>query len=251
MGIRVEQGVGWERRAGLLLVLAATLTLLLATGSRTDRASAADCMVTPYHSFGAGLLVLGASQCGDEDAPPTTERYSAYCHPDGNLHSFFLFEDETGPYPPGNEFIDGPCGLATGVVVNGLGGTDVIDLSRVSAANGFTGITGTNSLDGGSGPDTLIGSGFSDEVTGGDGTDLIQVRDGRSDTVDCGAGLDSVQADQLSVDRISNCEVVDALPEATPPAVSAAAAISPPVATPPAKKCKKTKKKRCKKKRKK
>ncbi len=236
---------------GALFVLAAALATLWFAGPRAQTAEAAPCTVTPYNSYGAGILVLGQSNCGASD-PLATETYAVFCHLDGITHHFFVFEDITGPYPA-NEVPYGPCDEVSGIVVNGLQGPDVIDLSRVSASNGFTGIAGANSisLDGGNGTDRMIGSGFSDVVAGGADSDVIQVRDGKSDSVDCGDGFDSVQTDQLGVDALSNCESVDALPSPLPTPPTAA----PPTAQ-PLKKCKKkrrsaaaAKKKRCKKKR--
>ena len=38
-----------------------------------------------------------------------------------------------------------------------------------------------------------------DELTGGNGDDTFRVRDGEADKVNCGAGTDTVQADQYDV----------------------------------------------------
>jgi hypothetical protein len=54
--------------------------------------------------------------------------------------------------------------------------------------------------------DLLVGTPAPDRLTAGGGNDAIQAAFGGTDSVDCGAGRDTVSADQA--DRLRNCEVV-------------------------------------------
>jgi hypothetical protein len=113
-------------------------------------------------------------------------------------------------------------------------GEDVIDLSSVTRAAGFSGIV-QNTIDGGGSGDFLVGSPLPDLVLGGSGNDILRLRDGVADTADCGADYDAVESDQAGVDSLVNCEIAD---------------LSPAPAPAPAKKCKKKKhghKRHCKK----
>ena len=74
---------------------------------------------------------------------------------------------------------------------------------------------GTTLADGGNGSDGIHGSDGSDVIVGGTGNDTItafagndriNVRDGERDTVNCGAGRDTVRADRR--DRLRGCESV-------------------------------------------
>jgi hypothetical protein len=56
------------------------------------------------------------------------------------------------------------------------------------------------------GADLLVGTPAPDRITAGGGNDAIQAAFGGTDVVDCGAGVDTVSADQS--DRLNNCEVV-------------------------------------------
>ena len=51
---------------------------------------------------------------------------------------------------------------------------------------------GDDRITGGDGDDSLLGGGGADFADGGRGDDLIEVRDGRSDSAWCGRGFDSV-----------------------------------------------------------
>ncbi len=52
---------------------------------------------------------------------------------------------------------------------------------------------------GGTGNDTLTGNGGIDQLTAGDGDDVVNARDGVVDRVDCGGGNDTVIADVADV----------------------------------------------------
>src|SRR4051794_13714815 len=76
-------------------------------------------------------------------------------------------------------------------------GSDVIDTGK-----------GTNLVKSGAGNDTINSHG-KDTIFAGSGNDTINVRNGKSDFVNCGAGRDIVIADPANLDFVSNnCEVV-------------------------------------------
>jgi hypothetical protein len=75
-------------------------------------------------------------------------------------------------------------------------------------------------LDGGDGPDSLIGQGGNDHLTGGsgvdaysggDGNDALTSFDGLAENVDCGAGADGATVDVA--DRLTACETVKRVDE--------------------------------------
>jgi RTX calcium-binding nonapeptide repeat (4 copies) len=71
-------------------------------------------------------------------------------------------------------------------------------------------------LSGGAGNDRMDGGAGNDIVIAGAGNDIVKVRDNRQDTVNCGAGKDTVTVD--AKDRVArNCETVKRL--ARPPLV--------------------------------
>lgn len=77
------------------------------------------------------------------------------------------------------------------------GGTDDDRVFGREGDDGLSGNAGNDLIDGGSGADRLFGR---------EGNDRIFAADGARDTVDCGAGRDTVVADR--VDRMRNCEKV-------------------------------------------
>jgi Ca2+-binding RTX toxin-like protein len=98
--------------------------------------------------------------------------------------------------------------------VDGGGGDDVIDggagndtLKGGAGNDSLKGGAGNDSLDGGAGNDKLNGGAGVDKVKGGAGDDSINSRDGRKETVDCGAGSkDKLVGDK--VDKARGCESV-------------------------------------------
>jgi hypothetical protein len=62
-----------------------------------------------------------------------------------------------------------------------------------------------NRLSGGGGNDTITGGAAEDRVDGQEGDDRIDTRDGRFDSIDCGAGTDTLLAD--AGDSAVNCEI--------------------------------------------
>ena len=127
---------------------------------------------------------------------------------------------------------DGPNNLSTGDgddLILGLGGTDRIrggeDEDTASYAIAPVGVRqgvnvslsrlGVVQETGGAGADqlegiqNLIGSPFADRLTGNDGDNKFDVRDGRGDVLVCNAGVDNVVADAEGTDGLSaDCDQV-------------------------------------------
>jgi hypothetical protein len=99
------------------------------------------------------------------------------------------------------QFGDDPSS-ATGANVH----SDVENLRGSLKRDFLTGDAAANAIDGGGGADVIDGGGGPDTITGGDGSDTIRSVDGVHDTVDCGAGNDSVNADTF--DATLGCETV-------------------------------------------
>ncbi len=81
---------------------------------------------------------------------------------------------------------------------------DVEDVYGGPGDDMLTGDAGANTLDGGGGNDTITGGPGTDGLYGGGGNDVIHSRDGNVDTVDCGPGTDTVDADAF--DLLTGCE---------------------------------------------
>jgi hypothetical protein len=206
------------RLAGLALPIAClALAFALLSGPASERAAAAPCPNPTFTNSAGTLTIKGTAPC-DDDA----ERFSVFCQA-GTVR----FDYEVNSVPLGPFDTLAVCGTVTRISVLGLGGGDVIDLSRVQAATGFTAVT-SNMLEGGPGADQITGSSLPDVALGGSQSDILLLRDGVTDTADCGDGVDAVQADRRSLDTLANCEVADVLPE-------------PVVAPTPKKNCKKIK----------
>ncbi len=106
------------------------------------------------------------------------------------------------------------------VKIQGRGGDDV--LKAADGADSVDGGAGNDVIDAGFGDDTIVGGPGKDRISadtaGGDcgpywcktdfGNDTIDVRDGEVDSVDCGAGTDTVTADADDV-IAPNCESVN------------------------------------------
>ena len=221
-------------------MLVLLLAMLAAGGAYPERAAAAPCGA-PFVTNGADLQIEGAfpNDCGEQ-----SENFSVFC--DAGTVKFDYYVNSTFV---GTTTTATGCATPTRITVNGYIGGDRIDLSRVSAPNGFTGINQPNVLSGSFGNDVLIGSAFPDSFQGSLDSDFAFARDGRGDTVDCGAEFDFAQLDQQGTDSPIGCEFTDFLP---------APAAATPAAAPPRTqvKCKKkrrsalaAKKKRCKKRR--
>jgi hypothetical protein len=206
-----------------LTIAAAALALLLLAASHPSEATAAPCPAPTVLNLSGNVSISGTTPCDDDP-----ENFSVFC---GSGHARF-------DYYVNNTFVatvdtGTACGAVARFSVDGRYGDDLIDLSRVSAANGFTGMNLPNIITGGAGADLLVGAALSNSVSGGSGGDIVMVRNGVADTVDCGTEIDAVQTDQSGVDSLTSCEIVDPLATAATPAAPAA----PTTAT--KKKCKK------------
>ena len=111
-------------------------------------------------------------------------------------------------------------GTRAGDLLSAAGGPDVVaGLAGHDCANGGAGADGVaggaghdllsggaagDRLRGGPGSDELRGGPGRDTFAGGSGRDEIDARDGVAETVRCGPGRDSVEAD--AADRLSGCE---------------------------------------------
>jgi Ca2+-binding RTX toxin-like protein len=71
----------------------------------------------------------------------------------------------------------------------------------------LSGKAGADYLIGGSGADKLVGGPGFDELRGGGADDVIAARDGASDTIICGRGVDRVFVDEVE-DGVFDCEEV-------------------------------------------
>jgi hypothetical protein len=100
---------------------------------------------------------------------------------------------------------DGYLGFDGSDTLQGAEGNDA--MCGGSGGDTLTGGPGADFLVGGSDNDTLNGSLGSDRFTGNTGNDTIRARDGKADTVACGAGTDRVTADRT--DKVAgDCERV-------------------------------------------
>lgn len=187
------------------VALAATaLALILMLGRSPAPASAAPCP-TPTTSFTNGVLsISGTSPCSFDP-----EGFSVFCA------ATVRFDYSVNATPQGSVDTGVACGAPTSISVSGGYGADEIDLTRVTRAAGFTGISQPNMLDGGPDGDLLKPGPLSSTDLGGSGNDILLIRNGAPDTADCGDGVDAVQADQPSLDTVSaaTCELRDVLPE--------------------------------------
>jgi hypothetical protein len=104
----------------------------------------------------------------------------------------------------GNLGADFLTSSAAADAVHGGQGNDTI----ASGAGGdtVTGDDGADSIDAGDGNDDIGGGLGSDGIDAGAGNDTVGVADGIGDSVECGPGDDTVDADQL--DQLANCEHV-------------------------------------------
>ncbi len=182
------------------------VTALVYSVVATDSAKAAPCPAPTFGLAAGNLSIQGTFPCNEE-----SEGFAVYCEA-----GMIRFEYEVNDVQLGSIDTGVTCGSPARLSVHGNAGDDTIDLSRVTAANGFTGITEPNLIEGSYGKDELIASQMSNEMLGGAQSDIILARNGVHDTVDCGEGTDAVQTDQTGVDALSNCEVIDLLPTPAP-----------------------------------
>jgi hemolysin type calcium-binding protein len=103
----------------------------------------------------------------------------------------------------------------------GGGGIDsfanVEDLVGTFFPDVLRGDGGPNGLRSGDGADVLEGRGGTDVIDAGPGDDSLDVRDGGPDSAACGPGSDTVTADPVGVDTLSDCEQLVFPPPAPTP----------------------------------
>jgi Ca2+-binding RTX toxin-like protein len=90
-------------------------------------------------------------------------------------------------------------------VEEAVGGSGDDRLTGTSGPNTLIGGPGADTLDGRDGHDVLEGGAGTDRFEGGDGDDALRSRDSTADTVNCGAGRDSLDADAVDV-LAADCE---------------------------------------------
>jgi Ca2+-binding RTX toxin-like protein len=88
----------------------------------------------------------------------------------------------------GDDDADMSDGLPVPVTIDGGAGDDWLNAADEAAV-----------LDGGAGEDKLVGGVGDDVLRGGDGNDTIEARDGEVDSITCGAGADTVDADPQDI----------------------------------------------------
>jgi hypothetical protein len=211
---------------------AVLFALAFAASSGSDPAQAAPCPAPTIINLAGNVSISGTSPCDDDP-----ENFSVFCGSGDAQFDYYVNNTYAGTYDTGTA-----CAAVARLTVEGRYGDDLIDLSRVSAANGFTGVTQPHLLDGGAGGDVIVGAKQPNSVVGGYGSDLALLRNGVADSVDCGPDIDAVQADTAAVDSATSCEIGDFLPAAAGP---------PGAGAKTTKKCKKKPghKRRCKRKR--
>jgi Ca2+-binding RTX toxin-like protein len=129
----------------------------------------------------------------------------------------------------GNNILDGGDGDDDLIVRSGPGTVNGDDGADTLLVIDVPPYTGPRTLSGGGGADTIVGGPLHvDAVSGGSGNDTIDVSgdqrtDPRGDTVECGAGRDTVYADDTDV-IAKNCETRLAGPMPTSAAVEQALA---------------------------
>jgi len=137
-----------------------------------------------------------------------------------NVEHLNLFQAGTYTGTDGPDHIEVNQVATASSTIRGGGGDDVLQAS--DAADTLEGGAGADDIDGGFGDDQIIGGPGRDKLhgdhPGGDcgpvycklpfGNDTIDARDGEVDSVDCGAGTDTVHADAVDV-VAPDCETVE------------------------------------------
>jgi hypothetical protein len=206
---------------------AALAALAIAASTGSDRAQAAPCPAPTVINLAGNVSISGTSPCDDDP-----ENFSVFCGSGTARFDYYVNTAFVGTFDTATA-----CGAVGRITLEGRYGDDLIDLSRVSTANGFTGVNQAHILDGGAGSDVIVGAKQSNSVLGGYGSDIALLRNGVSDTADCGSDIDAVQADTAGMDSATSCEIADFLP-------AAATSQAPNTSQTPKKKCKKKRGKR-------
>ena len=95
---------------------------------------------------------------------------------------------------PAAPAVNDVAGTGRADVLRGTSGRDV--LRGLGGGDKLFGRGGDDTLLGGPGKDRLVGGPGRDKHDGGSGDDIIEARDGRRDSIVCGAGRDTVYADR-------------------------------------------------------
>lgn len=216
---RGRYGLAAALTAGLVVVLSAFGGIGYAA-SNVGHAAHAVAVVFKFTPHNVGSVSAAADQ------------YSkvTLCH---NGHEITIAEQAVAAHlAQGDTF--GPCPVYA-PPVRGSAGDDTLNLSRsrvnaividtkgnnhIKTGNGHNKVTtgrgndvietgkGSNLVKSGAGNDTIKSKG-KDTIFSGAGDDTINVRNGKANFVNCGAGRDVVLADPANLDLVSNsCEVV-------------------------------------------
>lgn len=149
----------------------------------------------------ARMLYAHADAGGGLDWQPRTET-----SPDASpTRPCVVYAKPSGGRLAGSGFGDVLVGGVGRDVIAAGGGNDLA--SGGSGNDVISGGLGNDTLDGGPGTDSLDGGSGNDVTSGGPGNDTIRARDGQRDAITCGAGRDTVYADQF--DKVAkDCEHV-------------------------------------------
>jgi Ca2+-binding RTX toxin-like protein len=215
---------------------AATVTVTVDTGSHDDgRAGEADTVTNVERVLGGtGADTLVAGSTGSELIGAAGDDSLV----GGAGADRLLGDREAGDPGSGNDTLDGGAGADTmrggdgidtatyasrahpvtvtldDVAGDGEAGendnvrSDIENVVGGARDDVLAGSATANVLVGGGGSDRLTGAGGADALDGGAGDDVIDAADGAADTVTCGAGSDSVQADAQDA-VAADCEHVD------------------------------------------
>jgi hypothetical protein len=91
---------------------------------------------------------------------------------------------------------------------DGIGTGDEID-----GIDAIEGSPFADELDGDDDVNTIDGLGGTDQIEARGDADLVRVRDGEADSVDCGDGVDTAVADTRAIDSLAGCEAADFVPD--------------------------------------
>jgi uncharacterized repeat protein (TIGR01451 family) len=165
----------------------------------------------------AGDPDFSVSVTSDRDSNPNNNTDHLSVHVDGPLAGGGGTTTSPAPTPraptkptvgvhkAGNSAANTMNGTAKNDSLNGAGGNDL--LKGFAGNDTLVGGLGNDRIFGGTGNDHLVGGPGKDVLHGDVGNDTINARDGQKDTVDCGAGHDTVNADKHDIVS-HNCEVV-------------------------------------------
>jgi Ca2+-binding RTX toxin-like protein len=159
----------------------------------------------------AGDPDFSVSVTSDRDSNPNNNTDHLSVHVDGPLAggggttTTPTVSPTVGVHKTGNSAANTMNGTATNDWLNGGGGNDL--LKGFAGNDTLLGGLGNDRIFGGAGNDHLVGGPGKDVLHGDAGNDTIDARDSQTDTVDCAAGHDTVNADKRDIVS-HNCEVV-------------------------------------------